>query len=483
MLIEYCHKGGENKLLKIINDQYPEISFNKVNMLLRKKDIRVNGKKVGENVSVFGGDTIQLYINKLEEERRLPEIGIIYEDENIVIADKPQDIETDGENSLQTFLAEKYKGIRACHRLDRNTAGITVFSLNDAAHSEMLKAFTERRIDKYYVGLCCGYFEKKDAVLEAFLFKDAKKARVYISDKQDKGYVPIATEYEVVEEFNDLSLIRIKLITGKTHQIRAHLAHVGHPLLGDGKYGKNEFNRKYGTDIQQLYALKVGFKFADGKLKYLNGKEFEIKMYINDLMEYKISDEELEKFMSEMRQREIDAENRRLEEEEASRKKRQEKKEYFKNKDNREQGTGIRAQGAVKDYRENKDKRRDNRPQESRGSRDNRDAAGSAARPQENREGWENRERRHDFNNNNNRNNNNNQNRPNPNNNNQNRKFNNNNNANAVRTEGNTTPHNNQNNNSQNQSGNNQRRNKNKFRRFGNKNKPGENKPNENKPQ
>jgi 23S rRNA pseudouridine955/2504/2580 synthase len=290
MLIEFINEK-ETKLLKVLADKYPQIPYSKLNMLLRKKDIRVNGKKVSDNVIVKKDDSIQLYIPQLEDSKNNG-VKLFYADDNILIVDKPQNIEIEGENSLTAKLSADYEYVRPCHRLDRNTGGLVVFALNEKAYAEIYKAFNDRTVEKNYIALCCGYFKEKAAKLDAFLFKDSKKALVYISDKMGKGYVPITTEYRVIDEFNGLSLVKINLITGKTHQIRAHMAYIGHPILGDGKYGKEEINKKYGAKEQQLFAYRLKFNFPKkSPLYYLNEINFENKLYEKDLLEFKEDEE------------------------------------------------------------------------------------------------------------------------------------------------------------------------------------------------
>lgn len=288
MLIELINEKENIKLLKLLSLKYPEIPYSKLNMILRKKDIRINGKRVSNNVLLKKDDALQLYISTLEEEKN-PDVKLFYVDDNILIVDKTQDIEIEGKNSLTEILQKTYDYVRPCHRLDRNTGGLVVFALNQKTYSELLKAFSDRTINKSYLALCIGAFEEKSKRIEAFLFKDNRKSRVFVSDKKGKGYVPIATEYNVLDEFNGLSLVEVNLITGKTHQIRAHLAFIGHAVLGDGKYGKNEENKKYSAKFQQLFAYKIKFNFGKKSfLYYLNEINFENKLYEKDLLEFKL---------------------------------------------------------------------------------------------------------------------------------------------------------------------------------------------------
>ncbi|MDD4002986.1 MAG: RluA family pseudouridine synthase [Clostridia bacterium] len=286
MLIELICEKGEEKILKMLNRRYPEIPFAKLNMLLRKKDIRVNGKRINNNILLRKNDAVQLFISQIEEKKDL--VKLFYIDDNILIVDKTQDIETEGSNSVTSILESEYKYVRPCHRLDRNSGGLLVFALNQKAYEEIYKAFNLRTVKKQYIALCVGAFKEKSARLNAFLFKDRKKSTVYVSDKSGKGYVPITTEYEVTDEFSGLSMVNINLITGRTHQIRAHMAHIGHFVLGDGKYGKEAVNKSYGAKKQQLFAYKLKFNFdKKSLLYYLNEMNFENKLYEKDLLEYK----------------------------------------------------------------------------------------------------------------------------------------------------------------------------------------------------
>lgn len=286
MLIEFIN-DRESKLLKTITLKYPEIPYTKLNMLLRKKDIRVNGKRTSDNITINKDDAVQIYISSLEEKQESG-VKLFYIDDNILVADKAQDIEIEGANSLTARLSAEYKFIKPCHRLDRNTGGLVVFALNEKAYSEILRAFNERTVEKNYIALCCGIFKEKAKKINAYLFKDSRKSVVYVNEKGGKGYLPITTEYSVEDEFNGLSLVKINLITGRTHQIRAHMAYIGHPILGDGKYGKEQINKSYGAKEQQLFACRIKFNFNNkSPLHYLNELNFENKLYEKDLLEFK----------------------------------------------------------------------------------------------------------------------------------------------------------------------------------------------------
>lgn len=212
------------------------------------------------------------------------DLKIIYEDDNILAINKEQGIlvtDESGINSitLTKLVKEKFgNNIEPCHRLDRNTKGIVLFAKNEETLKILFDKFKNHEIEKHYKAMVYGIPHKKTATLNAYLFKDNKKSLVYISDTPKKGYVPIETKYNILKYDikKNFSILDVELLTGKTHQIRAHLAHIGYPIIGDGKYGKNEINKKFGHKVQQLcsYKLKFNFFTDSGILNYLNGKEF-----------------------------------------------------------------------------------------------------------------------------------------------------------------------------------------------------------------
>lgn len=189
-------------------------------------------------------------------------------------------IEVTGINSLSSILKEHYKFIEPCHRLDRNTTGLIVFAKNNISLNILLEKFKNREIEKHYLAEVYGIPKTKKQTLTAYLFKDNKKSMVYISDTPKKGYVKIITSYEVIKEnkTSNISLLDVTLHTGKTHQIRAHLAHISLPIIGDGKYGINEINKKFKSKTQKLSAYKLIFNFKtdSGILNYLNKKIIKI---------------------------------------------------------------------------------------------------------------------------------------------------------------------------------------------------------------
>lgn len=272
------NKYNCKKLVPFLLDNFDGLCTNTIYKALRKKDIRINDIKVNSNVFLQTGDSVKIFISdEFLFKQNHCNFNKVYEDDNILIIDKPAEIEVTGSNSITSILKSQYAYIEPCHRLDRNTTGLLIFAKNKDALDILLQKFKNREIEKHYKAMVYGIPNIKSQTLEAYLFKDNKKALVYISDTPQKGYVKIVTSYKVLEKNieKNYCILDIQLHTGKTHQIRAHLAHIGYPIIGDGKYGINKINKQFGYKTQQLCSSYIKFNFkTDAKiLNYLSNKD------------------------------------------------------------------------------------------------------------------------------------------------------------------------------------------------------------------
>lgn len=273
-------KYNNKNLITYLQNTFSNLSSALIYKTLRKKDIKLNDKRISENCLLRTGDELKIYIADEILEPQI-EVPIVYEDKNIVVFNKPINLEVTGSNSLSDYAHKKYKDfIEPCHRLDRNTSGLVIYAKNNDSYKILLDGFKNHLIEKHYVALIYGIPKQTSQTLTAYLFKDAKKSLVYISDKPQPKYQKIITHYRIIKsnQKKNLSLLDVKLETGRTHQIRAHLAHIGYPIVGDGKYGINEINKKLGKKNQLLSSYSLSFKLPDScKLSYLNAITIKLK--------------------------------------------------------------------------------------------------------------------------------------------------------------------------------------------------------------
>ncbi len=256
------------KLSKFVLQSCSDISYSAFMKLLREKDIKINGKRVSQDCALNVGDRVEIYYIPAKK----PKYALIFSDENIIVIDKKS-----GYTSEEVFvdLQEEYNGTRFIHRLDRNTAGVMIFARNDIAENLLLQGFKKHSFDKKYLAKVYGKMPKEKDILTAFLTKDSTASTVKIFDRKMPNSVEIKTGYKVLSNSGETSLLEVTLYTGKTHQIRAHLAHMGHFIIGDGKYGDNQINKNFKTKSQMLVAHSLMLKFEENSaLYYLNGKTF-----------------------------------------------------------------------------------------------------------------------------------------------------------------------------------------------------------------
>ena len=273
---------------------------------IRTKKIKVNRARTEQKYMLQEGDIVQLFIkdeffdSPEKDDSALasitPKLTVVYEDENIILCNKRPGVlvheDDEGKDNtlimhIKAYLYQKGEynpedeqsfAPALCNRIDRNTGGIVIGAKNAEALRVMNEKIKNDEISKFYYCVVHGKMPKKADTLTGFLLKDSDKNQVKIFDKQVKGSKNIITKYKVVSEKSGMSLLEIDLVTGRTHQIRAHMSYIGHPLVGDGKYGVNKDDRARGYKYQALYAYRLRFDFKDnsGALGYLKGKEVKL---------------------------------------------------------------------------------------------------------------------------------------------------------------------------------------------------------------
>ena len=301
---------GENdanqRLDKYLTKMFPNLPQSMMYKAIRKKDIKLNGKRCEISSKLSVGDVLQLYIKDefLETKQSKPEVcsvvpvlNVLYEDNNILLIDKKpgisvhSDLTQDKNNDLITqiqaylYLKGEYNPDdkssftpSLCNRIDKNTGGIVIAAKNATALRTINQKIKNREISKKYLGIVHGILDKKSATLNAYHIKNSKLNRAFIFDTPEDGARKITTKYKVLKEKDGLSLVEVDLLTGRTHQIRAHFAYIGHPLAGDTKYGTNKQNQHLSFKHQALYSYKIKFNFTSSSpLDYLKGKEFTVE--------------------------------------------------------------------------------------------------------------------------------------------------------------------------------------------------------------
>ena len=306
-------KENENQRIDKLVRKYLNLApLSFIYKTFRKKDVKVNNHWVNGDYIVKLDDEIKIYVtdeqladfSKPKEVKKSDiKLDIIYEDDNILIINKPVGLlvvedENEKSNTLTNFVQSylftkgefKNNGLdfrpSPVHRLDRNTSGVCIYAKNLFSSQQLIEMFKSRtNIDKFYLALVLGKPQKNEGCIDAPLIKDPKTKIVKVA-RMERGSLSAKTEYKVICSNSELSLLKVHLLTGRTHQIRVHLAYINCPIVGDAKYGdfsfNKEFYKKYKFENQFLHSYKVTFGKIEGKLSYLSGKSFLAKLPKNE---------------------------------------------------------------------------------------------------------------------------------------------------------------------------------------------------------
>lgn len=293
------------RLDKFMKKAFPLLPDSLLYKAIRTKDIKVNGKRTDAAYKLCEGDNLYIYIHDKfltvpnEDTAYLyasDDIKVVYEDENILLVNKPAGlvVHSDDKGSTDTLISriqaylynkkeynpkmEHSFSPALCNRIDRNTSGIVIAAKNAEALRIMNRKVHDRAIEKKYLLAVHGHLNAKSGTLKNYLRKVSDENRVYVDKEKTKDNLTAITKYRVISEAGDLSLVEAEIVTGRTHQIRAQFAHIGHPLLGDTKYGTAKINAKYSAKYQALTAYKLTFTDdkSDDLLSYLIGKSYKI---------------------------------------------------------------------------------------------------------------------------------------------------------------------------------------------------------------
>ena len=227
---------------------------------LKKKDVRIDGVKSGPDAPVHAGNELTLYVEEKYFENPLI---IIHEDKSLLVVEKPAGIPVDsdqsgvGADTMLSRIQSHCPGAQLCHRLDTGTGGVLIAAKTEDALNEMKHAFKHHLLTKKYHCIAISVPSHREEKLTAYLLKDSSSARVRIVNAPQPGALPIETHYRLLDSKNGLSLLEVTLVTGRTHQIRAHLSSIGLPLLGDDKYGDRAANRRHGRMQPALWCAEI----------------------------------------------------------------------------------------------------------------------------------------------------------------------------------------------------------------------------------
>ncbi|MCE5342719.1 MAG: RluA family pseudouridine synthase [Eubacteriales bacterium] len=274
------HDNATGKLYPLVCRMLPQFSETCVRKAFEKRDVKMNGLRVRRDAVVAPGAEIMVYLSD-ECPERSPEI--LFEDKRLMIVDKPAGVSCEADDKGGLTVGEWLYRVHAgrltappvpCHRLDNPTDGLLILAKDEGTRALMELAFRERQVHKIYVCLVRGTPVPSQKTLSAYLIKDPGAAKVRVLDYPAGGALPIVTEYKVLAA-GDVCRLEVTLHTGRTHQIRAQLAHIGHPILGDDKYGDRDWNRSLHAKRLMLSATELSFSIT-GEMSYLNGNRFSL---------------------------------------------------------------------------------------------------------------------------------------------------------------------------------------------------------------
>ena len=266
----------------------PDLPESVIRRIFADRDVKLDGKRVSYNEAVRAGQALKVYVpdTRMSGSASVPPLDVIYEDNDVLLVNKRAGISVEPDARSSTTLTDLCTAWvksrdpesfppAACHRLDNRTCGLCLFAKNERSLEILQDVFRTRSLEKYYICLVRGIMKPPSAVCRAWLVKDARNAVVRITDRPETDAKPIETGYETLQS-GPVSRLRVQLITGRTHQIRAHLAALGHPILGDDLYGDRDFNRREKARSLKLCAVSLRLDTA-GRLPALDGREFSIE--------------------------------------------------------------------------------------------------------------------------------------------------------------------------------------------------------------
>ena len=274
------------RVIELVRKSLPDLPESTLRRIFASRDVKLDGVRVSRDTAVRAGQALKVYVPDAADVPEEPvSLSVVYEDDDVLLVNKRSGISVEsdarGGQTLTDLCAAYVLGKNqdafppaACHRLDNRTCGLCLFAKNPEALAILQDVFRARTLEKYYICLVRGIMKPPSAVCKAYLVKDARRAVVRVTDRPEEGARPIITGYDTLES-GPVSRLRVHLVTGRTHQIRAHLAALGHPVLGDDLYGDRDFNRREKARSLKLCAVSLKLD-TGGRLPRLDGRTFSV---------------------------------------------------------------------------------------------------------------------------------------------------------------------------------------------------------------